>query len=164
MKKQLYILLLIPFCITLMGCPYKSQFPIDTSRQIEDKLLIGGWKDFSSIEKSYDIRFIKNSRFTILEKSRRSGNRTDEKMYFGTTSSITGTRFLNLYDTTKDDTGYYIYKIVALTATKLVLIPISEKNAPVFEKEGMLKNWLIQNKDLPNFYSLEDMKVFVRSF
>lgn len=162
MKHPLIITILIPCCLILMGCPYKSKNPVDDTQRQERSEFCGTWTDFQAPEKKYTVSYLKNGKYHVLESAMKSEGEEVKKLYYGTISVVGREQFLNLEDTSQKEPGFYMYKILYLNSTKLVLLPLSGKWMPDLDQKGQLKAWLVKFKDVANFYEQDDLGVYVR--
>jgi len=146
----------------LTGCPLKNKVPVDDGMHTPESRLTGNWTNFETPLKKYSISAPHDGKYTVLERAQKSDGKVKETMYYATISDVAGTRFMNIFDTSADEPGYYIYKIEDLTAKKLVLLPLTEKSVHPMNGKGELSAWLRVNKDRANFYDVGDLAVYVK--
>jgi len=155
MKTLPSILLLIAVCIVSGGCPYESDFPIDTPSVKVNSKLLGKWKDSQFEDVTYKVSKQNDNTYSV-EKSQKDSD-TVEK-YLAYASVVNGTTFLNIWENKEieETHPYSLYKMEIKNEKQINLTEVTENIDEKFLNSADLKTFIAANMKNSYFFSKEE--------
>lgn len=150
MNKLKWIFPLIVICILLTGCPYVSDIPLDKPTSKINTALLGNWKGADSSDERYAVTRFDDYTYAIVKTGK---NWNEAKNFRAYVCYLDGDNFINVWENSKTDISYYIYKIeINKTNNKITLAPVTENITEKFKNQEEMKTFFKKYKGLSFFY------------
>jgi hypothetical protein len=157
MKWMLPVLVML---LMLAGCPYKSDFALDTKGKKVNPALLGKWEPKSGFKESYNVTQTSDFTYRIVKMHE---DKKDSSVYSAYLVDLDGDQFLNLQQQGEmADKGFYFYKVELNTSgSKVTLWPVTENISEKFATAEEMRAFFKKYKGLSFFYD-KQQEVYIK--
>ena len=160
MMKKFTWLLALPLLLMLAGCPYKSDFALDTKGKKVNPALLGKWEPKSGFKESFNVTQTSDYTYRIVKLHE---DKKDSSVYSAYIVDVDGDQFLNLQQQGEmADKGFYFYKVELNTSgSKVTLSPVTENISEKFATAEEMRAFFKKYKGLSFFYD-KQQEVYIK--
>lgn len=160
MKTYRFLAILAALSITLMGCPYESNVPVDeVSKATMDNRLLGRFTEKSKEDYVYEINADGN-RYRIVKKNTKS---TDEPtVYYAFLSKLGANSYINVSEEGSNEPRYYIYKINISGNGVIKLKGVTDNVSETFSSSAEFRAFIAKYENLSFFFDKDEELTFTR--
>jgi hypothetical protein len=150
-RRSRLFLLAASAALLLAGCPYGSEFPLDSPQQaIRDDALLGAWKPAAGSEEDFLLTFRSEGEAALSLLAESPGE--EPASYPAFVSELGGRRFLNLRDTEDSGRWYFADYLFHQGRLRLRLVDDELIGDRVFASAAELAAFLRGHLDDPRLY------------
>jgi len=160
MTKIKWMLPVLVMLLMLAGCPYKSDFALDTKGKKVNPALLGKWEPKSGFKESYNVTQTSDFTYRIVKLHE---DKKDSSVYSAYLVDVDGDQFLNLQQQGEmADKGFYFYKVELNTSgSKVTLWPVTENITEKFATAEEMRAFFKKYKGLSFFYD-KTQEVYIK--
>lgn len=160
MMKRFTWLLALPVLLMLAGCPYKSDFALDTKGKKINPALLGKWEPKSGFKDVFTVTQKGDFNYRIVKMS--EGGK-DSSVYTAYITDLDGEQFLNLQQEGEmADKSFYFYKVeLNSSGSKVTLSLVTENITEKFANAEEMRAFFKKYKGLSFFYD-KTQEVYIK--